>query len=73
MRGQGFTIIQIVLAAALMGLILLQAKGSGLGSTFGGGDMGLYRTKRGFEKLLFRATIVIATLFIILSVIGLLA
>jgi len=54
-----------------MGLILLQAKGSGLGSTFGG-EMGLYRTKRGFEKLLFRATIFIATLFIILSVIGLL-
>lgn len=71
MQGQGFTIIQVILAAALMGLILLQAKGSGLGSTFGG-EMGLYRTKRGFEKLLFRATIVIATLFIILSIVGLL-
>lgn len=72
MRGQWFAIIQIVLAVALMGLILLQAKGSGLGSAFGG-EMGFYRTKRGFERLLFRASIVIATLFIILSLIGLLA
>lgn len=72
MRGQGFVIIQIVLAVTLMGLILLQAKGSGLGSAFGG-EMGFYRTKRGFEKLLFRATIVIASLFVIFSIIGLLA
>lgn len=71
MSRQVFSVIQIVLAVVLTVLILLQAKGSGLGSAFGG-EMGFYRTKRGFEKLLFRVTIVIAGLFIIASLIGLL-
>lgn len=70
MNGQTFSILQTILAVMLMGLVLLQAKGSGLGSTFGG-ELGFYRTKRGFEKLLFRATIIIATLFLILSTIRL--
>lgn len=64
------TIAQMVLGVLLMILILLQAKGTGLGSTFGGGS-GLYRTKRGFEKLLFNSTIVVVSLFIITSVIEL--
>ena len=71
MSRQIFPIIQIILAVVLICLILLQAKGTGLGSTFGG-EMGMYRTKRGFEKLLFRITIVIAVLFLISAVIGLL-
>lgn len=63
-------IIQIVLALLLVVVILVQQKGSGLGSTFGG-QMAMYRTKRGAEKLLFRATVVIALLFIIASIVGL--
>ncbi len=70
MKGSGFTLIQIILALSLMGLVLLQSKGTGLGSAFGG-EMGFYRTRRGFEKLLFKATIVIAALFVILSILGL--
>lgn len=70
MNTQIFQITQIVLAIILSALILLQAKGTGLGSTFGG-EVGLYRTKRGLEKLLFRLTIFVATLFIVSSVIGL--
>lgn len=66
----GIYIVQIVLALLLIVVILIQQKGSGLGSTFGG-EMAMYRTKRGAEKLLFRATIVLAILFIISSVIGL--
>lgn len=56
--------VQIVLGIALIALILLQSKGTGLGSTFGG-DMGFYGTKRGAEKMLFILTIVVATLFMI--------
>ncbi len=70
MNAQIFQIIQIVLAIILGALILLQAKGTGLGSTFGG-ETGLYRTKRGLEKLLFRLTIFVAALFIVSSVAGL--
>jgi preprotein translocase subunit SecG len=64
-------LVQIVVAALLIGVIIIQQKGTGLGSTFGGGDMGFYRTKRGAEKLLFNATIFLATIFVLLSAIGL--
>lgn len=52
----------IVLAVLLVGAILLQARGTGLGSAFGG-EGNVYRTKRGVEKILFRATIACAVLF----------
>ncbi len=66
---QVINIIQIILALALIGLIILQSKGTGLGSTFGG-DMGFYGTKRGAEKMLFILTIVVATLFLLSSIAG---
>ncbi len=53
---------QLVLGILLMIAILIQAKGTGLGAAFGGGD-NVYRTKRGVEKKLFHATIIIAVLF----------
>lgn len=70
MNNNVITIIQMVLGILLIVLILLQSKGAGLGSAFGG-DMGFYRTKRGFEKLLFNATIVTVSLFIVTSIIEL--
>ncbi|MCL4367180.1 preprotein translocase subunit SecG [Patescibacteria group bacterium] len=63
-------ILQIVLAVLLGTLILLQAKGTGLGSTFGG-ELSFYRTKRGVEKLLFYLTIIVSSLFLIISVVAL--
>lgn len=71
MNSNLFLIIQITLGVLLTILVLLQAKGSGLGSAFGG-EFGFYRTKRGFEKLLFYLTILISALFLIFSLIGLL-
>jgi protein translocase SecG subunit len=47
--------------------ILLQNRGTGLGSAFGGTGGGVYLTKRGLEKKLFVATIVLAIIFILLS------
>lgn len=65
-----FTLItQIIITILLTGSILLQARGTGMGSTFGGAGE-TYRTKRGFEKLLFTATIVLAVLFILNSLIN---
>lgn len=54
--------VAIALAVMMSGAILLQARGAGLGATFGG-DSNVYRTKRGLEKVLFRATILLAILF----------
>ena len=60
--GQIISIAQFVLAVALTVSILLQARGSGLGASFGG-EGNVYRTKRGVEKRLFQATVVFAILF----------
>ncbi|MBI4099648.1 preprotein translocase subunit SecG [Candidatus Microgenomates bacterium] len=60
------TIIEIVVAVALVATVLLQVKGTGLGSTFGGGGE-LYQSKRGVEKIVFYATIALAAVFGLLS------
>lgn len=55
-------IAQIICSALLIVLILLQARGTGLGAAFGG-EGNVYRSKRGIEKKLFHVTIAIAILF----------
>ena len=59
-----FDIMLIILAVALVASILMQARGAGLGSVFGGTGT-VFKTRRGIEKLLFRATIIFGTLFAI--------
>lgn len=61
---------QIVVSVLLMTSILIQSRGSGLGLAFGGSST-VYRTKRGAEKIIFRATIVLAVLFLAISIIHL--
>jgi preprotein translocase subunit SecG len=56
--------IQIILSIILIGAIILQQTGSSLGGAFGGDNFSAgFHKRRGFEKLLFNATIVIALLF----------
>lgn len=59
---QVLKISQIVLAILLIAAVLMQQRGSGLGLAFGG-EGNFYRSRRGIEKVLFMATIVIAILF----------
>lgn len=54
---------QITISILLVVSILLQRRGTGLGSAFGG-EGGSYYTKRGFEKALFYATIALAAAFL---------
>lgn len=56
------SITQISTVALMTVSILLQAKGAGLGAVFGG-EGNVYRTKRGAEKVLFIATIILAVIF----------
>jgi preprotein translocase subunit SecG len=63
-------VAQIVVAAALILIILLQVRGGGLGGIFGQADT-VYRTKRGVEKTLFQFTIALIIIFVILSVVSL--
>jgi protein translocase SecG subunit len=63
------TIFQIIICLALMGLILLQAQGSGLGSAFGRGST-FYTSKRGIEKFVFWLTIIFTVLFFVSSILN---
>lgn len=54
---------QIAISILLALSILVQQKGAGLSATFGGTG-GFYTTKRGAEKVLAIATIVLAVLFV---------
>jgi preprotein translocase subunit SecG len=63
-------IAQILLSVVLTGVLLLQAKGAGIGTALGGGSGGSFRTRRGVEKTLFQLTIVIALVMLIVSIIG---
>lgn len=62
-----YSIAQTLLAILLVITILLQGRGAGLGSSWGG-DSELYGTRRGLEKILFKATCVLAAFFILVSV-----
>ncbi len=59
------TILQTITAILLIIIILLQQKSAGAGSMFGGGDSGnVFSAKRGIEKTLHKATIILALLFL---------
>ena len=53
----------LVVSLLLIIAILLQNRGAGLGGIFGG-EGNIYRTKRGVEKILFIATIVLGIAFL---------
>lgn len=55
--------IQILLSILIVALVLLQQRGSSLGGSFGG-DSATYNSRRGAEKWLFRATILLGVLFV---------
>ena len=63
-------IAQILVATLLVVVLLMQAKGSGVGSALGGGTSSSFRTRRGVEKTLFNITIVLAIVFLIISIWG---
>lgn len=64
--------IQIILSLALIAAILLQKTGSSLGGAFGADNFSSgFHTRRGAEKVLFQATIVLAVLFALTALVGL--
>lgn len=66
-------IAAVIISVLLIVLILLQVKGGGLGSLLGGdAGGGIARTRRGLEKTLFQVTIIIAVLFLAISIVAVL-
>lgn len=56
------TVIQVILAVLLIGAIMIQQKGAGLGEAFGGSNT-MFSTRRGIDLMLHRVTIVLSILF----------
>jgi len=64
-------IIQIILSIALIAAIVLQSKGAGLGGLTGGSESGgVFRARRGVEKLLFNVTIGLSIAFFVTAVVN---
>lgn len=63
-------IITVVSAILMVLFILLQARGASLGAGFGSSGE-LFTTRRGTDKSLYEATIVVATIFILSLLAGL--
>ncbi len=64
-------ITQIIISVLLVILILLQQRGTALGSAFGG-EGEVYSTRRGIQKKLMYGTVVLTTAFIVLAILNLL-
>ena len=64
---------QILLALTLIVLVLLQGKGNSASAFFNREAATTYRTRRGVERTLLQATIVVAVIFCLLSLISNLA
>ncbi|MEK7581217.1 MAG: preprotein translocase subunit SecG [Patescibacteria group bacterium] len=60
-------IAQIAISISLIIVILLQSKGTGLGTAFGGSSQ-VYRSRRGVEKLFMYLTITLVVLFFVISI-----
>lgn len=64
---------QIILSALLIAAIILQQTGASLGGAFGADNFSSgFHTRRGFERTLFYATIVLGVLFALSALISLL-
>jgi len=63
-----FLVVYVVVALLVIAFILLQGRGAGLGSAWGGGGE-TFTTRRGVEKLTFSLTIALVVLFLVLSIV----
>jgi len=64
-------VLQIAVPVLLIVCILLQQRGTALGSAFGGEGGGFHSKRRGIEKKIFIATLVLGVLFLVVSFISL--
>ena len=60
-------IAQMIVAIALIGVLLFQVRGGGLGGIFGQADS-VYRTRRGAERMMLWFTVILSVIFIIISI-----
>lgn len=68
--GNILNIAQIIVAIGLIVVVIFQASSSSAGSLLGGSDTSVYHTRRGVERTLFNATILLAVVFFILAILN---
>jgi protein translocase SecG subunit len=69
MDGTLYSVLMFIVSIALIIVLLLQARGSA-GNLFGPSEGSSYRSRRGLEQLLFRSTIGLAFLFVIIAILN---
>lgn len=62
-----FRIAEFILALAVIVLILMQSRGTSLGSVFGQ-EGSVFHTRRGAERVLFNMTIAIVVIWVVIGV-----
>lgn len=62
------SLVQIIVSIVLILVVLLQTKGSGFTGAFAS-DSSVYRSRRGVERTLFNFTIVLAVVFVLISIV----
>ena len=65
-----FLIVNIILSIVIVVFILVQGKGAGLGSAWGGGGE-MFTTRRGVEKVILWLTSIAIAIFFIVSLFNL--
>ncbi len=63
-----YSIIEIIVSVLLIVIILLQVRGTGT-ALFGQGENS-FRVRRGFERILFRSTIILGMVFVVVAVLN---
>jgi preprotein translocase subunit SecG len=59
-------VAQVLVSAALIASVLFQLRGGGIGGIFGQADS-VYRTRRGIESTLFKLTIILVIVLVVLA------
>ena len=65
-------LVQIIVSVTLIAILLVQMKGEGLSGAFGS-DSPVAHQRRGLEATLYNITIVLVTIFLVLSLVSALA
>ena len=63
-----FLILQLITSIFLIVIIIIQVRGQSVNIFGGGGDN--FRTRRGFEKIIFQLTIIVSVIFVSLGLIN---
>jgi preprotein translocase subunit SecG len=57
----------IILSVLLIGLVLLQGKSNSFGGSLTGGSDSIYRTRRGFDRTVFNATVALGVIWAVFA------